>query len=93
MPLNYAAVEKNANKYIEQSLEWLAEARRLARELNALYEQAAQELCDLRDATDRKDAAEMALAAAERLRRDNPHSRHLIAALRRKGLLTKQSSR
>lgn len=57
------------------------------------YEQAAQELCDLRDATDRKDAAEMALAAAERLRRDNPHSRHLIAALRRKGLLTKQSSR
>ena len=43
MPLNYAAVEKNANKYIEQSLEWLAETRRLARELNALYEQAAQD--------------------------------------------------
>ena len=65
MPLNYAAVEKNANKYIEQSLEWLAEARRLAHELNALYDQAAQDPQTLHQAIEQAELTQAALYTAK----------------------------
>lgn len=81
------SIAENPDKLIAK-VEKLVEQRSLDS-----YEQAAQELCDLRDATDREDAAELALAQAEKLRRDNPHSHHLIATLRRHGLLRKPSSR
>ena len=65
MPLNYAAVERNANKYIDQSLEWQAEARRLARELNGLYEQAAQDSKTLRQAIEQAELTQAALYTAK----------------------------
>jgi hypothetical protein len=62
----------------------IARANRLvkARTIDA-YEQAAEELAELREAV----GPAQARAAAQRLRRDNPKRRHLIAALRRQNLL------
>lgn len=89
-----AARRKRLKSIAENPDKLLAEVERLVEQRSVdSYEQAAQQLADLRDATGREDAAELALAAAEKLRRENPRLHHLTAALRRKGLLNKPASR
>jgi hypothetical protein len=51
------------------------------------YQQAAEELAELREALGPKVGPARARAVAEKLRRDNPRHKHLIAALRKQDLL------
>ncbi|MEL7626731.1 MAG: DNA double-strand break repair nuclease NurA [Anaerolineaceae bacterium] len=41
MPLNYASVDNNASKYATQAQNWLKECKKIAGELNNLYNEAA----------------------------------------------------
>jgi hypothetical protein len=52
------------------------------------YQQAAQELADLREAIGPKFGPAQAQAAAEKLRRENPNLKMLISALKKQGLLS-----
>jgi hypothetical protein len=51
------------------------------------YEQAAQELADLRDALGPERGPEEVRAIAQRLHRENPRLHFLTNALRKQGLL------
>ena len=53
------------------------------------YEEAAQDLADLREALGPEHGPARARTIAEKLRRENPRLHHLTAALRRKGVLDK----
>jgi hypothetical protein len=66
----------------------VANIERLAKERSTeSYEQAARELVDLREALGPDLGPERAKAVAEKLRRENPRLKRLVAALRGQGLL------
>ena len=76
-----AAISANPAKAIA-SIERLAKERSVAS-----YERAARELVDLREALGPDAGPQRARAIAEKLRRENPRLKRLVAALRGQGLL------
>jgi hypothetical protein len=66
----------------------IAQIEKLVKERSARsYDQAAQQLADVREALGPKQGAARARTVAEKLRRENPRLHLLIAALRKRGLL------
>ena len=43
MPLNYASVDKNASQYAQQAQDWLLECKKIAGQLNTLYDEAVSD--------------------------------------------------
>ena len=57
------------------------------------YEEAAQSLADLREALGPEHGPQLADAAANKIRRENPTLKHFVSALRKHGLLVKTSGK
>ena len=89
MPLNYASVDNNASHYAEQAKNWLIECKKIAGELNALFNEAASDPEHLRQMIEYAQDIKSTLYLAKPLQEDPlksypapalPHNYTLLSA-------------
>ena len=71
MPLNYASVDNNASRYAEQARNWLIESKKIAGQLNNLFDEAASDPERLRQVIEFAQSSKPSLYLAKPLQ-ENP---------------------